>query len=53
MSFEQKKYFESGVKYEQERIIKLLEDDYESQDGIIWEQGHLDELIDLIKGEQR
>ena len=44
---------ELGKRLERERIIKLLEDDYKGQDGIIWEQGHLEELIALIKGEQK
>jgi hypothetical protein len=44
---------ERGKQIERERIIKLLEEDYESQDGIIWAEGHLQDLIELIKGETK
>jgi len=56
MSLEQKKYFESGVKYEQDRIVKLLKlefgigvdlDRTEMRDAIILN------LIELIRGEQK
>jgi len=56
MSLEQKRYFESGVKSERERIIKLLKLEFgigvdlertEMRDAIILK------LIELIRGEQR
>jgi len=56
VSLEQKRYFESGVKSERERIIKLLMlefgigvdlDRTEMRDEIILK------LIELIKGEQK
>jgi len=56
MSLEEKKYFESGVKSERERIIKLLKlefgigvdlDRTEMRDAIILN------LIDQIRGEQK
>lgn len=55
MSFEQKKYFESGVKSERERIIKLLEPEvarhYEL--GLDASAAYLEQTIELIKGEQK
>jgi len=56
MSFEQKKYFESGVRYEQERIIKLLESelgagvDLEATD---FRDRVIKSLIELIKEGQK
>lgn len=42
-----------GAMKEQQRIIKLLQDDYKGQDGIIWAEGHLLDLIALINGENK
>jgi hypothetical protein len=42
--------YENGRREEQERIIELLENDYKSQNGIIWSQQHVIDLIALIKG---
>lgn len=58
MSFEQKKYFESGVKYERKRIIKLLEN---FDDSNLWRQTSqtayegfdIADIIELIKGGQK
>ncbi len=52
MSLEQKRYFNSGVEYERERIIKLLEDECEGDWPKVIEMS-LDTLIALIKGEQK
>lgn len=47
MSLEQKKYFESGVKSEQERIIKIIE----TNKSINSDQAFF--LVQAIKGEQK
>ena len=63
MSFEQKKYFESGVKFEQDRIIEIIEKrrDYdcrckcdchaEPAPCIACQADN--ELIEIIRGEQK
>lgn len=69
MSFEQKKYFESGVRYERERIFKLLNSaaaDFEFSKVVAIQEGHtstandlerklilLSELKNQIKGGQK
>lgn len=45
-----KKYFESGRKYERERIIQLLRSQVTKHYPIL--EMHIDELETLIKGEQ-
>ena len=45
--------YEFGKQERELEIIKLLEDDYKSQNGIIWAEPHLKDLIALIKGENK
>jgi hypothetical protein len=49
MSFEQKKYWESGVMYERERILKLLDDEIQNADFSDERLLGLFEAIELIK----